>query len=86
MSEAWGLGRLRPVTLRPAEAWVGEHRVTERETRVTEREMHFYYFNHRPNKIIFFLALMNSAHLFIDVHCSSGVKKKRFSSTAGASF
>ena len=79
MSEAWGLGRLRPVTLRPAEAWVGEHGVTE-------REMHFYYFNHRPNKIIFFLALMNSAHLFIDVHCSSGVKKNRFSSTAGASF
>ena len=82
MSEAWGLGRLRPVTLRPAEAWVGEHGVTERETRVTEREMHFYYFNHRPNKIIFFLALMNSAHLSIDVHCSNEVKKNRFSSTA----
>ena len=74
MSEAWGLGRLRPVTLRPAEAWVGEHGVTE-------REMHFYYFNHRPNKIIFFLALMNSAH----IQCS-GVKKNRFSSTAGVSF
>ena len=37
-SVAWGLGRLGPVTLRPAEAWVGEHEVTERETRVTERE------------------------------------------------
>ena len=31
MSEAWGLGRLGPMTLRPSEAWVGEHRVTERE-------------------------------------------------------
>ena len=31
MSEAWGLGRLRPVMLRPAKAWIGEHRVTERE-------------------------------------------------------
>ena len=76
MSEAWGLGRLGPMTLRPGEAWVGEHGVTERETRVTERERHFYYFNHWPNKIIFFLALMNSAHLSIDMHCSSGVKKK----------
>ena len=54
MSEAWGLGRLRPMTLRPVEAWVGEHGVTERETRVTKRERHFYYFNHRRNKIIFF--------------------------------
>ena len=31
VSEAWGLGRLGPVTLRSAEAWVGEHGVTERE-------------------------------------------------------
>ena len=54
MSEAWGLGRLRPMTLRPVEAWVGEHGVTERETSVTKRERHFYYFNHRRNKIIFF--------------------------------
>ena len=38
------------------------------------------------NKIIFFLALMNSAHLSLDVHCSSGAKKNRFSSTVGASF
>ena len=39
MSEAWGLGRLEPVTLRPVEAWVEEHGVTEREReRVTERE------------------------------------------------
>ena len=81
--------------LRPAEVWVREHRVTvrerererEREARVTERERHFYYFNHWPNKIIFFfLALMNNAQLSIDVHCSSGVKKKRFSFTAGTSF
>ena len=28
---AWGLGRLGPMTLRSAEAWVGEHGVTERE-------------------------------------------------------
>ena len=28
---AWGLGRLGPMTLRPTETWVGEHRVTERE-------------------------------------------------------
>ena len=81
MLEAWGLGRLGPMTLRPAEAWVGEHGVTERE-----RERHFYYFNHRPNKIIFFLALMNNAHLSIDVHYSSGAKKNRFSSTTRASF
>ena len=31
MSEAWGLGQLRPVMLRPAKAWIEEHRVTERE-------------------------------------------------------
>ena len=37
MSEAWGLGGLRPVMLRPAKAWIGEHRVTERE-RERERE------------------------------------------------
>ena len=36
------------------------------------------------NKITFFLALMNSAHLSIDVHCSNGAKKYRFSSTTGA--
>ena len=42
---AWGLGRLRPMMLRPAKAWIGEHRVTERE-RERERERHFYYFNH----------------------------------------
>ena len=30
-SAAWGLGRLGPVTLRPVEAWVGEHGVIERE-------------------------------------------------------
>ena len=66
MSESWGLGRLGPVTLRPVEAWVGEHGVTE-------RERHFYYFNHWLNKIkIFFLALINNAHISIDVHCSSG--------------
>ena len=57
------------MTLRPVEAWVGEHGVTE-------RERHFYYFNHWPNKIFFFLSLMNSAHLSINVHCSSGAKKK----------
>ena len=33
---AWGLGRLGPVTLRPAEAWVGDE--GEREVRVTERK------------------------------------------------
>ena len=32
----------------------------------------------------FFLALMNSAHLY--VHCSNGDNNFRFSSTAGASF
>ena len=54
------------MTLRPVEAWVGEHGVTE-------RERHFYYFNHWLNKIkIFFLALINNAHISIDVHCSSG--------------
>ena len=50
------------------------------------RERGVYYFNHRLIKIIFFLALMNSAHLFIDVHCISGAKKNRFSSTAGTCF
>ena len=50
-----------------------------------------YYFNEKGSKIIFFffffcLALMNSAHLSIDVHCSNGAKKNRFSSTARAYF
>ena len=57
---------------------------------MTKRERErdaFYYFNYRPNKIIFFfLALMNNAHLFIDVHCSSGAKKNKFSSTVRTSF
>ena len=35
---------------------------------------------------IFCLALINSAYLSIDVHCSNGAKKNRFSSTAGAWF
>ena len=37
-----------------------------------------YYFNHWLIKIYIyiFFALMNSAHLFLDVHCSSGAKKK----------
>ena len=34
----------------------------------------------------FFFALTNSAHLFLDVHCSNGAKIFRFSSTARASF
>ena len=38
----------------------------------------------KQNKITFFLTLMNSAHLSIDVHCSNGAKKYRFSSTTGA--
>ena len=38
------------------------------------------------NNFFFFLALMNSANLSLDVHYSSGAKKNRFSSTAGASF
>ena len=39
------------------------------------------------NKInFFFFAFMNSAHLKIDVHCSSGAKIFRFSSTAAARF
>ena len=29
---------------------------------------------------------MNNAHLFIDMHCNSGAKKNKFSSTAEASF
>ena len=42
-----------------------------------EREAGVYCFNHRLIKIInFFLALMNSAHLFLEVHCSGGAKKK----------
>ena len=36
------------------------------------------------NKIIFFLALMNSAHLSIDVHCNNGANKNRFNSIAAA--
>ena len=36
----------------------------------------------KQNKITFFLTLMNSAHLSIDVHCNNGAKKYRFSSTA----
>ena len=37
-------------------------------------------------KLIFFLTLMNNAHLSIDVHCSNGAKIFRFNSTAIASF
>ena len=34
------------------------------------------FYSSRWNKIIvFFLALMNSAHLSLDMHCSSGAKK-----------
>ena len=29
---------------------------------------------------------MNNAHLFIDMHCSNGAKKNKFSSTAETSF
>ena len=58
----------------------------ERE-RKREREAGVYYFNHWLIKIIlFFFSFMNSAHLFLDVHCSSGAKKNRFSSIAGACF
>ena len=55
--------------------------------REKEREKK-YYFNEKGSKIIFFfcLALMNSAHLSIDVHCSNGAKKNKFSSIAGACF
>ena len=51
---ARGLGRLGPVMLRSAEAWIEEHRVTKRErkARVTERKREA--FNHQPNKINFF--------------------------------
>ena len=51
--------------------------------RERERERHgvsFYYFNQDGSKIIYIffnLALMNSAHLSIDVHCSNGAKKKK---------
>ena len=85
---AWGLGWFGPVTLRSMEAWVGEHEVTKRErkARVTEREREREAFNHRSNKINFFLALVNSVHLSIDVHGNSGAKKNRFSSIDGASF
>ena len=34
----------------------------------------------------FFLALMNSTHLSIDVYCSNEAKKNRFSSITGVSF
>ena len=51
--------------------------------REKEREKK-YYFNEKGSKInFFFLALMNNAHLSIDVHCSNGAKKNRFSSTVG---
>ena len=46
-----------------------------------------YFLNERRERnliIFFFLTLRNSAHLSIDVHCSNGVKKNRFSSTTGA--
>ena len=53
-----------------------------REARERERERKIYiyiYFlmegREKFNKIIFFLALMNNAHLSIDTHCSNGAKK-----------
>ena len=93
-SATWGLGWLGPVTLRPAEAWVGDiEREREREARCelwgeNDWERTTFIISIGPGiKIIFFcLALMNSAHLSIDVHSSNGVKKNRFSSTARACF
>ena len=61
----------------------------EREREREGERMRGIILIHRVIKIIFFfffLLLMNSAHLFLDVHCSSGAKTFRFSSTAGASF
>ena len=52
----------------------------EKPKREREREKYIYiYFlmegREKFNKIIFFLALMNNAHLSIDTHCSNGAKK-----------
>ena len=55
-----------------------------REARERERERKIYIYiyiyilmegREKFNKIIFFLALMNNAHLSIDTHCSNGAKK-----------
>ena len=46
------------------------------EMRVNERASGIFLINSRNKIMFFFLALMNSAHLSIDVHCSSGGKKK----------
>ena len=48
--------------------------------------MERYYFNPpaRFKYYYFCLALMNSAHLSIDVYCSCGAKKNGYSSTARA--
>ena len=63
----------------------GRNQRSRREKK-KERE---YFLNERGERnliYIYILALMNNAHLFIDVHCSNGVKKKkkRFSPTTGA--
>ena len=80
-----GVGRRR---------WDREMKVTERE-KGTVWAMRWEWLRERTSfiiligpgiKIIFFLALMNSARLSIDVHCSNGVKKNRFSSNVGACF
>ena len=56
-----------------------EKRKEKRNIILMKREVKYFFF-------FFCLALMNSAHLSIDVHCSNGAKKNRFSSTAGAYF
>ena len=61
-----------------------EKRKEKRNIILMKREVKYIYIY---IYIFFFcLALMNSAHLSIDVHCSNGAKKNRFSSTAGAYF
>ena len=95
-SATWGLGRLGPVTLRPAEAWFEDVetkrwewlRERERGTEwLREREPLFIILIHPGVKYYYYcLALSYSAHLSIDVHYSNGSKKSKFSSTARACF
>ena len=58
----------------------------EKPEREKERKRK-YFLNERGERYLlnfFFLVLSYSAHLSIDVRCSNGAKKNRFSSTVGA--
>ena len=78
----------RPVWLKWRTGRGRKRKKEEKWERERKRKRKNYFFNRKGekfNKITFFLLdVMNSAHLFIDVHCSNEAKFFRFSSIAAA--